>query len=153
MRQLRNTKPRLERGFCLLEVLVTVVVIGIGLLGLAGLQFAGLRAANSAQQHTLASLLAQDIEERIRANLASDYHHISLASSSLSCVENACDPGQIRSFDSAQWNTLLHGDDDNAPLLANADLEVTGSGTDYTVTITWGNPDAPQTLVTNFRVA
>jgi Tfp pilus assembly protein PilV len=47
-------------------VLITMVVISIGLLGMAGLHFAGLRAAGYAQQQTLASLLAQDIEASMR---------------------------------------------------------------------------------------
>jgi type IV pilus assembly protein PilV len=153
MRKLRITRPRLERGFCLLEILVTVVVISIGLLGLAGLQLVGLRATNSAHEHTLASLLAQDIEERIRANPNGNYHHLSIASSSVNCIDNPCDAGQINSFDGSQWYFMLHSGGDNTPILPNADIAVTGSGNNYTVTITWGNDRGPQTLVSSFSVS
>ena len=77
--KLRSAKLIPERGFSLFEVLITVVVISIGLLGLAGLQFAGLRAANNAQEHTLAVYLIQDIEERIHANRLSNYGSINLS--------------------------------------------------------------------------
>ena len=63
-----SIRAQLEQGFSLLEVLITVVVVSIGLLGLAGMQFTGLRSANSAQEHTLAVNFLQDIEERIHAN-------------------------------------------------------------------------------------
>src|SRR3569833_1611906 len=65
-----TSPPRACQGFSLFEVLVTVVVVGIGLLGLAGLQFAGLRASNQAQDATYATQLALEVAERKRANRA-----------------------------------------------------------------------------------
>jgi len=41
-------RPRRQRGFSLLEILVAIVVLSIGLLGLAGLQANGLQANHSA---------------------------------------------------------------------------------------------------------
>jgi type IV pilus assembly protein PilV len=55
-------------GFTLIEVLVTIVVVSIGLLGLAGLQINGLRANVSSEARSKATLLANDIIERMRAN-------------------------------------------------------------------------------------
>ncbi len=55
-------------GFTLIEVLVTIVVVSIGLLGLAGLQIDGLRANMSSESRSKATLLADDITERMRAN-------------------------------------------------------------------------------------
>jgi type IV pilus assembly protein PilV len=57
-----------SRGFTLLEVLLALLVLSIGLLGLAALQTAGLRAGRVASMHTLASRLAYDITERMRVN-------------------------------------------------------------------------------------
>ena len=65
-----TSPPRASQGFSLFEELVTVVVVGIGILGLEGLQFAGLRASNQAQDATYATQLAQEVAERIRANRA-----------------------------------------------------------------------------------
>lgn len=55
-------------GFTLVEVMVTVVVVSIGLLGLAGLQISGLRANMSSEARSKATLMANDIIERMRAN-------------------------------------------------------------------------------------
>src|SRR5262249_20897818 len=55
-------------GFTLIEVLVALVVLSIGLLGVAGLQIAGLRGNLSAASRTQASYLADDIIDRMRAN-------------------------------------------------------------------------------------
>ncbi|MBL1278391.1 MAG: type IV pilus modification protein PilV [Ectothiorhodospiraceae bacterium] len=70
--QFKSTEFRRKnlRGFTLIEVLVTVVVVSIGLLGLAGLQINGLRANMSSEARSKATLLASDIVERMRANLA-----------------------------------------------------------------------------------
>ena len=152
MIELRSTSVNLEHGFSLFEVLITVVVISIGLLGLAGLQFVGMRAANSAQEYTYASLLAQDVEERIRANAGIDYHAVSIAASSANCVIGPCSPTQMRSFDASQWYYMLNGGGDNTPVLANGSIELTGGGNAYTVTIKWGDPSGPQTLTTSFTV-
>jgi type IV pilus assembly protein PilV len=52
----------------LIEVLVTLVVIGIGLLGLAALQLAGMRGSYSAFQRTQATLAASGLIERVLAD-------------------------------------------------------------------------------------
>lgn len=56
------------KGFTLLEILVTVIILAIGLLGMAGLQLTGMRNNQSAYLRTQAALLAYDMGERMRAN-------------------------------------------------------------------------------------
>lgn len=55
-------------GFSLIEVLVAVVILAIGLLGIAGLQATSIRNNNSAYLRSQATILAYDIIERMRAN-------------------------------------------------------------------------------------
>lgn len=57
-----------QRGFSLLEILVAIIVLSIGLLGLAGLQVSGMKANQGAYLRTQANALAYDIIERMRAN-------------------------------------------------------------------------------------
>lgn len=56
------------RGFTLLEVLIALVVLSIGLLGIAALQGVGLRSSQGAYLTSQATLLAYDMADRIRAN-------------------------------------------------------------------------------------
>ncbi len=59
---------RKSKGVSMIEVLVTIVVLSIGLLGMAALQMTGLRSVNSASYRTQATLLISDIAERVRSN-------------------------------------------------------------------------------------
>jgi type IV pilus assembly protein PilV len=64
----RHLAQRRASGFTLIEVLVALIVLSIGLLGVAGMQITGLRANQSAGSRTQASYLADDIIDRMRAN-------------------------------------------------------------------------------------
>lgn len=59
-----------QAGFTLLEILVAIVVVSLGLLGLAGLQAASLINNQTAQHRSIATQQAYDMADRIRANLA-----------------------------------------------------------------------------------
>ncbi|WP_362062601.1 type IV pilus modification protein PilV, partial [Streptomyces sp. NPDC048255] len=56
-----------QRGFSMIEVLIAVLVIGLGLLGLAMLQTLNVRYAQSANYRTRATNLAYDLLDQIRA--------------------------------------------------------------------------------------
>lgn len=59
---------RKAAGFTLVEALVALLTLSIGLLGVAGLQLAGVRANQSAAWRSQATYLASDILERMRLN-------------------------------------------------------------------------------------
>ena len=150
----RSAGAAVERGFSLFEVLITVVVVSIGLLGLAGLQFAGLHAANSAMEHTQAVHLIQDIYERINANSISNYGGVNLDSSStitgVSCdISTPCNSPTMLTYDKDQWIQMI-----NKPLLPNLTIKITKYGAPpndfYTTTLTWGHSDNLQTLAMSF---
>jgi type IV pilus assembly protein PilV len=61
-------RRQLVRGFTLIEVLVTLVILTFGLLGIAGLMAKGQRVSFEAYQRQQAVALATDMAERIRAN-------------------------------------------------------------------------------------
>jgi type IV pilus assembly protein PilV len=60
--------PARMRGMGLMEILIALLVVAVGLLGIASLQFMSKRSSFEALQRTTASMLAQDIVERMRAN-------------------------------------------------------------------------------------
>lgn len=61
---------RMCGGFSLIEVLVALLVLSIGLLGLAALQLNGMKGVHAAYQRTLANVIAMDAGERLWLNLA-----------------------------------------------------------------------------------
>ena len=55
-------------GFTLVEVLIALLVLSIGMLGIAALYLESLRASRAALVRTQAVTLASDIADRMRAN-------------------------------------------------------------------------------------
>lgn len=68
MTMTRTPRQHGQTGFSLIEVLVSMVVIALGLLGFAGLQAYSLKANNLAMQRSLAAMQAHSIIESMRAN-------------------------------------------------------------------------------------
>lgn len=101
--------PASEAGFTLMEVLVAFLILSVGLLGLAGLQMKGLAYAHQSYQRSLATLLAQDMADRMRANrpavLAGDYRLTSAPSDpGVTCSGAApCTPAKLAALDLYQW--------------------------------------------------
>lgn len=60
-------KSSLPKGFTLVEILVTTVVIAIGCLGVLNLQTMSLRSGSMADQGTVAAFLAESKLEALRA--------------------------------------------------------------------------------------
>jgi type IV pilus assembly protein PilV len=57
-----------QQGIALIEVLISVLVLGIGLLGIAALQSSSVRYSQSAQERTTALIMASTLTEVIRSN-------------------------------------------------------------------------------------
>lgn len=64
-----STRPRNPaRGFTLIEVMIALVVMAVGMLGIAKLFIVALQSSSSANSGTAAVSLAADLADRIRAN-------------------------------------------------------------------------------------
>ncbi len=131
-----------ERGFTLIEVLVTVIILAIGLLGLAGLQLSGLRYTHSAYQNSQATSLGNDIIDRMRVNspqAANGAYDIAIGATptSASCIGIGanCNPATLANADLSEWKQSL------AAILPLGDgaiqRNVTASGLSVTITIQW----------------
>lgn len=65
----KSNRPHLfQTGFSMLEVLVSLLILPIGLLGLASLQMNALKRSSDAANQSLASWLAYDVAERMQSN-------------------------------------------------------------------------------------
>ncbi len=123
----------LQQGLGLIEVLLAVVILSIGLLGLASLQGNSLKFSHSAYLRTQATQLAYDIADRMRANrqatLAGSYA-IAMSDTPLN------NPGNRVDIDKAEWLNSL------ANVLPNGDGSVVldtsnGYSARATITVQW----------------
>ena len=57
-----------QTGFSLLEILISVIVLSFGLLSLGGLHITSVQGVNNAHSRNIASMLAMELGERMRAN-------------------------------------------------------------------------------------
>ncbi len=115
---LKGNALRPQFGGSLLEVLVSIVIASIGLLGLAGINAAAVRYGKLSQYRAIAALLASDITERMRVNgvtpatlnsysFTTDYAGQSgaIAAASPDCQSSgtSCDATQMAAADLASW--------------------------------------------------
>ena len=77
---IQTPQPVRQGGFSMVEVLVTIVILAVGLLGVAGIQALGLRTATVSLEHNTVTLLATEMAERVRVNrLAFEAGHYNVA--------------------------------------------------------------------------
>ena len=123
-------------GFSLVEVMVAVLVLAIGLLGIAGLQSAALANNLIAYQYTQAATLAQALIERMRANrqgvidgsyLLDPGASPPVASLDCSSPGTRCSPRQQAHWDLALLSAQLSADADPSNLPAGPRATLPGS--------------------------
>lgn len=120
-------------GLTLVEILVALVVLSIGLLGLAGLQTLSLKFNTSASHRTQATALAYDFADRMRANrqaaLADEYTIAFQDPAPVCGAPNLA--GTIAQQDISIWRNTL------ACRLPQSTGSVTRNGNEFTVSVRW----------------
>ena len=146
--KIKRTQPaRTNHGFTLVEVLIALVVITVGMLGVAVLYVEGLQMNRASLYRTTAVALATDMADRIRANQGlnqgADYA--------------GTGPGQEHDCRLADCTSAELAEDDWADLMdamanylpAGAEAEITRPAPvnglqPFNITVRWpeiGNPD------------
>lgn len=112
--------PGRQRGFTLIEVMIAVVVLSIGLLGVAALQLTAKKSSHQAWQRAQAVLLADSLLERVRINpSAAAAYHTGVGNSALGggtlgtpardCSTQTCTAAQMATWDLWNWERRLDG--------------------------------------------
>lgn len=141
-------RPDRISGFTLLEVLVALVILSIGLLGLAGLQATGLRYNHSSYLRSQATLTAYDILDRMRANRQEALSNTpspyaislgTLPAAPTSCTGSGanCTPAQMAADDLYQWETELKN------TLPSGTGSIANTGSQFTITVKWQDDQTP----------
>ena len=151
-----NTYP-LTGGFTLIEILVALLVLSIGMLGMATLQSQGQQYTFTAYARTQSNMLAYEIMDKIRLNQSvakgdvidngtavntgyiingiSDLFCYYKADNNCNCANNNCTNTQLRDYDLGNWyarlaETLPGG-------TGKIDATVTGITVRYSISISW----------------
>ena len=142
------TPRRRADGFTLIESLVALLVLSIGLLGVAAMQLSSLQANNGAFQRTQATFLAQDIADRMRANrkaaLDGDYD---IAFGDAVPAE----PATVAENDLVVWkdrlsSTLPAGASGDAADASDAAITTNAADETVTITIQWDDSRGDEPL-------
>lgn len=134
-------------GFTLIEVLVALVILSVGLLGLAALQTTGMKYNQSAYEFSQATNAAYNILDRMRANYptattTTDYTTAFTAAPTnpgFSCdgTGNTCTGAQLAQYDIYQWKT------DVAQTLPGGEgsvqLQMVNGFAQYTIELRWND--------------
>jgi type IV pilus assembly protein PilV len=136
-REVRALELPLQRAACrgvtLLEVLVALIVLSIGLLGLAGLQTVSLQFSTSAYYRTQATSLAYALVDRMRSGRQAALNDA--YNSAFPAPAPACDPnapaGGTPAQDLAAWRNAL------ACELPLGNGQVVRNGNRFAITVQW----------------
>lgn len=129
-----------QSGVGMIEVLITIVVISFGFLSLLSMQMNMLTSAAATNQSFLASSLAHDMGERIRANKPGllSYDGLKTAEFTKDCASVEC---TIVEEDFFQWKNSIR---DGAQGLSAGEGEITAAGGVATITLNWSEKLARQ---------
>jgi len=114
-------RKRSQFGISLIEVMVALVVLSIGLLGLALLQLRSLQNTHAAYQVTLATAMATDAEERLW-----------LARAALAAGVVAVDTSSVQQTWRDDWTDVLAGSG-----VASTITDIGAAGGEYEISVGW----------------
>ena len=135
-------KPR-QQGFSLVEVLIALVIMSVGMLGIAGLYVQSMQAGRTSMFRHNAVTLAGDIADRIRANPRAGAAYTGDGAGPEPCDDGStdCDEAEMAVFDISRWKAQADA------TLPAGDVTVTFDNlvfpNEYTINVTWTEPQGP----------
>ena len=127
------------RGFTLIEVLIALVIMSVGMLGIAGLYVHSMQAGRTSILRHNAVTLAGDIADRIRANPRAGAAYAQ-AGANNNCVNGGvnCTIGEMAANDIFLWDLQA------AATLPNGQVSIVVENgvvpPTYQITLTWTEP-------------
>lgn len=136
-----------NKGVSLVESLVALVVLSVGMLGIAALYVESLRSGRTALMRSQAVILATDMADRIRANRGAGVAYAkgvdSTGTENAACISGGagCTPAAMAAHDIARWHRAVDGRADTPTSLpgGRGAIEVTAGVplSTYRITVTW----------------
>jgi len=145
---------RTTHGFTLIEVLVAVVIVSLGILGIAGTLLTATRSSSSNYLKQQAVQYAYDIVDRMRANdaiagvpVAASNPYIVALNSAIpappDCTAAPCVGAPMATLDISQWETMLKTNLPNGTGSVAVTPSASGAGAPATVVVIVEWTDTP----------
>ncbi|MCB1615310.1 MAG: type IV pilus modification protein PilV [Pseudomonadales bacterium] len=139
----RSMKQQKQAGVGMIEILVTLLVLGIGLMGVVGMQYMSLKSANDANNRYLAALYTQELVERMRSNqVAVQAGNYSKESNAGNICTKQCTPQEMARSDIKEWLDNIENDLPNGE--GKISVANVGGSMKFTLTVTWDESDIYQ---------
>lgn len=151
------TGPRCQRGFNLVEVLIALLVLAVGLLGLAALQNFSVKNTFQSYQRTQATILIDDIIDRMRANptavqaAAYKIGPTSTPPAAPNCMVSVCASGDLVVFDQSEWINAITNPQALGPT-AQVTIAQTTVNPITTITVSWFENNVQVSQITNVQL-
>ena len=135
-RKTRQGFRRYAAGFSLVEVLIALVIMSVGMLGIAGLYVEGMKAGRTSTFRHHAVTVAGDIADRIRANPRGGVDYEGPGGNNNCVLGNVdCNEAQMAANDIALWKAQADAMLPNGTVTITYDDTVTPNT--YTIVVGW----------------
>lgn len=117
----------------MIESMVALLVVSIGLLGIATLQITAMKQNSVALNHSQAVWIGYNMADRVRSNISQFASYAGIDTSqtySQDCIGARCSNVQMVTADAAEWATHVQG------LPAGRGM-ISGDATELTITVLW----------------
>jgi type IV pilus assembly protein PilV len=154
LRRVNHGRPRAAQGgFTLVEALVALVILSVGLLGVAKLVMAAVHADDSAYMRGQATQLAYEMLDEIRANrpAAIDGSYANAAAAA-DCSTTACSPDTLAGEDLYEWQQRLAGALPSGAGTVTMATDANGNPV-ATITVSWDDSQAQWSFGTSSSTA
>jgi len=157
-----------QRGVSIVEALVAMVVLSVGMLGIAGLYLQSVQSNRTAQTRTIAVQLINDMADRIRSNHSAMANYAMTLGSvpttpTTNCSTATCTPALLAVYDLSSWYQNGVGSATHllpkGPDGSNAQLGIvyTAGATSadparLVITVQWKEPGSTDALSTSLEV-
>ena len=150
------TKRKLQ-GFSLVEVLIALIIMSVGMLGIAGLYVQSMQAGRTSMLRHHAVTLAGDVADRIRANPTAGAAYTAATGTNNNCIAQStnCNAAQMAANDIFVWQAQAAS---FLPVFSGGTQQVqvtydaTTNPPTYTIVVQWDEP-TPEGQVPNYTVS
>ncbi len=144
-----------NHGFTLIEVLISLLIFGVGIIGVTALTTQSQKITYQAYQSMIATWQLHDMMELIRANASqasgsTQYEHSYKGTESRAtkdCIANECNASEMADYDVLLWLS------ETSNVLPSAEGTVSRAASAFTLTLYWDGRRTGSTATPNTNCA